>query len=134
MSMEADFRALLVGDAALLVLVSTRIYPSTYAQATVNPAIRYMKVAGATGLDMGGSDGLSEATVQVDVRSTVGASEAINIRDRLVALLHGFQGGEGGSNFRLIQLSTDRGIQYDDTGTTKYYTASMDFDVWYRAA
>jgi hypothetical protein len=134
MSLETDFRALLVGDPALLGLVSTRVYLSTYAQATVSPALRYMKVTGGTGLHMGGSDGLSESTMQVDARSSLSAAEAISIRDAIVARLHGYRGIEGATDFRLIELTSDRGVSFDDTGTTKYYVASLDFDVWSRVA
>lgn len=138
MSMESDFLALLKSDATILGLVTTagktRIYPSTFAQATANPAIRYMKVTGSTGLHMQGSDGLSDAIVQVDVRSSVGAVEAWTIRDALVAKLHGFSGVQGGTDFDRIGLSSDRGVQFDDTGAVKYYVASIDFNVTSRAA
>lgn len=138
MSMEADFLAVLKSDATILGLVTTagvtRIYPSTYAQATANPAIRYMKVTGTIGLHMRGSDGLSDAIVQVDARSSVSFAQALSIRDALVAKLHGFSGVQGGTDFDRIGLSSDRGVQFDDTGAVKYWTASLDFNVTSRAA
>ena len=139
MSLEGDFRALMTGDPAILALVSTRIYAATYPQGSSSPAIRYMKVSGATGVHMGGSDGLSESSMQVDARVAVAdgvsaASVAESIRDAVVNRLHAFRGVEGSTDFRLIELSADRGISFDDTGPTKYYTASLEFTVFSRAA
>jgi hypothetical protein len=133
MSMETDFRALIVGDPTLLGLVSTRVYPSTYAQGATAPAIRYMRVAGGPGLHMQGSDGLDAGLIQVDARAASAAS-ALAVRDALIAKLHGFKGTQGATTFQLIELQGDRGIQFDDTGPTAYYTASLDFAIWAAAA
>jgi hypothetical protein len=136
-SMESDFRAILIGDVTLVGFVATRVYPSTYAQGAISPAIRYTKVVGSTGLNMSGADGLSESTMQVDVRvadSGHAARDAQTIRDRVVELLHGYRGTEGETEFQLIAINSDRGIAFDDAGATKYYSASLDFDVWHRAA
>ncbi len=133
MSMETDFRALLAGDPAIAALVGTRIYPTTYAQATTDPAVRYTKVAGSSGIHMSGADGLSESAIQVDVRA-LDAEDVLDIRDAIVSKLHGFRGGQGETEFRLIILDSDRGITFDATGPKKYYSASLDFNVWSRAA
>ena len=133
MTMEVDFLALLVGNAALAALVVDRIYPSTYDQGAASPALRYSKVAGSTGLHMRGSDGLSSDLMQVDARALT-ALEAMRIRDALVALLHGYSGQLGATAFQLIELNSDRGVQFDETGAEKFYTASLDFDVWSRPA
>lgn len=141
MSMENAFRALLAGDPTILALVTTsgvtRIFPANYAQGTASPAIRFNRVAGAVGLHMGGSDGLDQATVQVDVRAVDSGNavrDCMALRDAIVARLHGYHGIEGGADFRLIELTSDRGISFDDTGATKYYTASLEFNVFSRAA
>lgn len=131
--MEADFRALLATDATLIGLVSTSIYPSTYAQAATSPAVRYFKVTGAPGLHMQGSDGLSSDLMQVDARADT-ASSALAVRDALVARLNTFRGIQGATDFQLISLRDDRGVQFDNTGPQSFYTASLDFDCWSRAA
>jgi hypothetical protein len=131
--METDFRALLAGDGTLAGLVSSRITPSTYAQGTSANAVRYQKVTGSTGLHMQGSDGLNSALMQVDVRAA-NAIEALAIRDAIVSLLHGFRGEQGTTAFQLIQLRDDRGVSFEETGAEKFYTTSLDFDVWSRAA
>lgn len=133
MSLESSFRALLTGDATVAGLVSTRIYPSTYPQSATDPCVRYQKVAGAPGLHMQGSDGLAGETVQVDIRALTAAS-ALSVRDAIVAKLHGFKGTQGDVVFQLIGLDNDRGLEFESTGTKNYYTCSLDFTVWSRAA
>lgn len=132
MSMETDFRALLANDAGVSALVGTHIYPSTYTQGAADPCIRYTKVTGSTGIHMGGSDGLSEATMQVDIRAPSAAS-AFAVRDAVVAKLHAFSGTQGQTDFRLIKLDADRG-SFEKPADTGYYTATLDFTVISRAA
>jgi hypothetical protein len=131
--METDFKNLLTGDPAILALVSTRIYPSTYAQASSDPAARYQKITGNMGLHMQGSDGLSTDLMQVDVRSGT-AAESLALKSAIVARLHGFEGLQGSTNFRLIALRDDRGIKFEKTDSKSYYTASLDFDVYSKQA
>lgn len=131
--MEADFRAILAGHAPLIALVGTRIYPSTYPQGATDPAIRYQKVSGITGLHMQGSDGLTESIMQIDVRATSAAS-ALAVRDVLVALLHPFRGIQGDTDFRLIKVDNDRGIRHEKPVDKDYYTASLDVRIWSRVA
>lgn len=131
MSLEVDFRAVLLADATLAGKVGTRIYPSAYAQGAASPAIRCMRIAGAPGLHMQGSDGLDSALMQVDCRADTAAS-AMSVRDAVVARLHGFSGSQGSTHFQLVALQADRGVQFDDTGPTAYYTASLDFECWSR--
>lgn len=140
MSLESDFRSILTGHAALTALVpAARIFPANYAQGAASPAIRFNKINGATGLHMRGSDGLTETLMQIDVRSKVregvGAhGEVTAVRDVLVALLHPYRGIKGDTDFRLISLDADRGVDFERTGADEYYTATLDFRIWSRAA
>lgn len=131
--MEADFRALLAGDPALVALVATRIYPTVYPQGATDPCIRYRKITGSIGLHMQGSDGLNEDLVQIDVRAATAASAAA-VRDALRALLHAYSGTVGSTSFRLIRLRDDRGIGHEKTDSQEFYTASLDWDVTWRVA
>ena len=131
--MEADFRSLLVGDPALVGLVAARVYPKTYAQATVDPAVRYTRITGGVGVHMRGSDGLFSATMQVDARALT-EKEALAIQDAIIERLHCFRGVEGTTDFRLIVLDSGPRGAFDDTGPKSYFTTSMDFAVSYRAA
>jgi hypothetical protein len=132
-SMEIDFVALLEEAPAVSQLVADRLYPSTFDQATADPCIRWQKVTGAPGLHMGGSDGLDEATMQIDLRGLTAAS-VLEVRDAVVRLLHGWRGNKGDTDFRLIALTSDRGVSFDKTDAEAFYLASLDFDVWSRVA
>ncbi|MFA5897935.1 MAG: DUF3168 domain-containing protein [Hyphomicrobium sp.] len=131
--MEIDFRAILAGDVALIGLVSTRIYPSTYPQSATDPCIRYTKITGSDALHMQGADGLDFSLMQLDVRAASAAS-ALAVRNALRALLNPFSGIQGATDFRLITLRDDRGIRFELTGAQEFYTISLDFDVISRAA
>ena len=143
MSMEIDFRAILASNAGVLAVVGNNpgpkpatgpsIYPSTYATGCAPPAIRYAKVTGAPGLHMGGTDGLSVDLMQIDVRALTAAS-AFAVKDAVISKLHAFTGVQGTTDFRLIALRDDRGVQFETTGQENFYTASLDFDVISRAA
>jgi hypothetical protein len=138
--MEQDFYAILTGHALLTALIpATRITPVQYTQATGNPCLRYTKIDGATGLHMQGSDGLSSTLMQIDVRATdaagvSGYKKVLQVRDVLMSLLHPFRGIVGATEFQLIQLRSDRGVQFEKPGSVEYYTTSLDFDVWSKAA
>lgn len=137
MSMEIDFRSILAADPDITALVSTRIYPATYPQGATSPAMRYQKITGGPGTHMQGSDGLSVNLMQVDLRvadASTAAKDAMTLRDAIVDTLHTFRGVKGGTDFRVISLRDDRGIQFEKTDTGSFYTASLDFDVTSRAA
>jgi len=131
--METDFRALLAEDPTIAGLVSTRIYPANYTQSATNPALRYNKITGAPGLHMQGGDGLDVDVIQVDIRA-VNAIDALNLRDALVSLLHGYSGTKGDTQFQAISLRDDRGTRFETTGAQSFYTRSLDFDISSRAA
>lgn len=141
--MEIDFVAILTGHAPLAVLVpAARITPSQFVQGTAGPCLRYTKIDGFTGLHMKGSDGLTSSLMQIDVRSlaAAGAVPLLAVRNVLIGehgtggLLHPFRGVVGGTDFRLIQLRSDRGVKFEKPGAEEFYTCSLDFDVWSRAA
>jgi hypothetical protein len=138
--MESDFFAILTSHAPLTALIpATRITPVQYTQATGNPCLRYTKIDGITGLHMQGSDGLSSTLMQIDVRG-LSFGSVLAVRNVLVGshgeggLLHPYRGVKGATQFQLIQLRSDRGVQFEKPGSVEYYTTSLDFDVWSKAA
>lgn len=137
--METDFRALLAGAVPIINQVEVRIYPTVYPQNATDPAVRYQKITGSIGLHMQGSDGLSGDLMQVDVRcdaqDQAGAVAKVQaIRTAIVDQLHGFEGIQGSTDFRVIALRDDRGVRFEKTDAKAYYTTSLDFDVWSRRA
>lgn len=65
MTAEADFYAVLAGDAALAALVSDRIYPLAIAQGTPLPAVAYARTDTAYENTLGGSVALSRVRFAV---------------------------------------------------------------------
>jgi len=135
--MEADFYAILTGHTALTNLVpATKITASNYKQGATGTLIRYSKVSGITGIHMTGSDGLSDSLMQIDIRglASSGIGPVMAVRDVLVAVLHPYRGIQGSTDFQVINLTNDRGVQFEKPDTVEYFTCSLDFNVWSRAA
>ena len=130
--METAFLALLTGGAALVTLLAGddgRIVWNHLPQGTPRPAIVLYRVGGSPGIHMQGSDGLINATVQIDVQAT-SVSEMWAIRDAVVALLHGHRDDD----FQLIENISQRQSSEMLEGGGLIHRASLDFDVWAKAA
>jgi len=126
--MEAAIRALLYNSAALVALVpATSIVWNHLPQEKPRPAIVLYRITGAPGIHMQGSDGLLNATVQIDIQATTVASMWA-IRDALLSLLHAHHD----TNLRVIVAQGERQSQEELAGKP-IHRCSMDFDVWYRA-
>lgn len=127
--MEAQLRTLLIGYAPLTSLVggasSPRIVWNYLPQATTRPAIVLFRIAGAPGITMQGSDGLTGSIVQIDVQA-LSVISMWAIRDALITLLHGYRGGVFGGIF----MQGERQDSDELTGGGLVHRSSMDFSVW----
>lgn len=127
--MEAAFRLLLAGHAPLTALVpAARIVWNHLPQATTRPAIVLFRITGALGIHMQGSDGLLGATVQVDVQALTVAS-MWDIRSAIIPRLHGYRD----ETLRGVFVTNERQTSEELAGVL-IHRASLDFDVWARAA
>jgi len=128
--MEQELRALLIAHTPLTALVAQRIVWNHLPQKTTRPAVVLYRVAGAPGLTMQGSDGLTGATVQIDVQA-LSVTSMWAIRDVLVSLLHGYSD----ATFQLISLSSEDQDSDELTGSDNLvHRARLDFNVWAVAA
>lgn len=142
--MEADFRTILTSHAPLVALVpAAQIHADYYPQNAPAKGMRISKITRQIGTHMGGSDGLSSAIMQVDIRTLASGGKAplIAIVNVLIGangtggLLHPFRGVKGSTRFQVVTLTNDRGVDFDKSdGVTEYLTASLDFDVRSSAA
>lgn len=96
-------------------------------QSVARPAIVLYRISGAPGLHMQGSDGLLNATVQIDIQAKTVASMWA-IRDALLTLLH----GQKNFSLRVISANSERQTVEELTNVL-IHRCSMDFDIWYRA-
>lgn len=127
--MEAALRMLLVGYGPLTSLVpAARIVWNHLPQATLRPAIVMFRISGAPGIHMQGSDGLTGATVQIDVQA-LSVVSMWDIRSAVMARLHGYRD----ETLRGIFALSERQSSEDLVGTI-IHRASLDFDVWSRVA
>lgn len=128
--MEEDLRALLTGDTALTALVSTRIYWSAIPQNATDPAVVMYLISGGHLYHMQGVSGLTGNRVQIDVRA-VSQTSAWAVSRAIKDRLSGFRGGQGDTEFAGIFLDSERQGSETPKNVT-YYTASMDFEVWWK--
>lgn len=129
--MEAEFRALLTGHAALTALVAQRIYWGTIPQAAADPCVVMYLISSVTGAHMQGSDRLTESIVQIDIRVAARDSQAAianmwAIRDVIKDRLHAKRITQGNIEFKGIFQQAER-QRSDKPGTVLYHTCSLDF-------
>lgn len=128
--MEASLRAVLITDPALVAIVpADSIVWNHLPQDTPRPAIVLYLISGGPGIHMRGSDGLINATVQIDVQAT-SVNEMWAIRDALLTLLHGY----GSDPFLGIMNIGQRQSSEMLEGGGLLQRASLDFDVWAASA
>lgn len=135
--MEADFLDLLADENSISSLVTTgsttRIAWNIIGQSWADPNVVIYKVAGGVpGYTMEGSDGLVSTVVQINVRATTYAS-MIALRDAITALLSGYTGTKGDTEFLGIFHRSERQAA-EKPGSVLYQTCQLDFDIWSRAA
>ncbi|WP_332717343.1 tail completion protein gp17 [Pelagibacterium mangrovi] len=137
--MEADFRSLIVSASAITALVpASDIRLNFIPQGASAKAVAIYRVSGVPGYVMDGPDGLEESRIQVDVRCSdpknapgSGYSAAFAIAAQIKALLSGFKGTIGGTQFQMIGILAERQSS-EDTDTAFYHRFSIDFQVWHR--
>lgn len=130
--MEEALRTLLVGNAPLAALVSTRIYWNVIAQSAASPAVVMYVISAAPGYHMQGDDRLTSSRVQIDIRATTIAS-AWAVSRAVKALLSGYRGTVSTTKFGGIFLLSER-QRYDKPANSSegFHMVSLDFDVWSR--
>lgn len=126
--MEAEFRALLTGDAAITALVGSHIYWNNVPQEAADLCVRLSKITGAPGYHMGGSDRLESTVVQIDVRALT-VSSMWAVRDAIKTKLDGFKGLQDNIVFQGIFLRDERQTA-EKPGTVLYHRSSTDWDVY----
>ena len=124
MSFQSEFRDHLLASAALVALVSDRIYPSVLPQNATLPAIVYFRVGGRTEGKpiVQTSGGTRNFTVQIQaIAANYDAADAIEraIYDRLDVK---------GTAIGCRPLGETQDL-YDET--TKQYITSSDYSCWY---
>lgn len=136
MSMETDLRALVLSSSAVSTLIGTRYSISALPQGGGAPSIAAMKVTGSVDYHMRGESGLKSDLVQMNLRSIVSLEQAMQLRDAVMALLSGYSGAVGGTEFQGIFLNVggERQFQAQAEGGGMEYSIQLDFSITSRGA
>jgi len=129
MTMQADFRALLTNDPALVALVPVpAIVFGDFVQGRPYPCVTCDMASGATDVAHEGPTGLFQGRVQVDCYAN-DYSQVRAIADRVVTVLNGYRGGSFGGIFHRNEYGRREGATND---ADRPYRVILDFEISWR--
>lgn len=125
---EQAIAELLVADAAVAALVSTRVYFAHAPQNVALPFVVLSRISGIRSHVLGGTVSLVEARVQIDsYASTV--TTARSIANAVRTEINGFRGTQSGVDLQSIQLIDEQdGLE----GDSEIWRVTSDYKVWYQ--
>lgn len=129
MSMEHDLRALVLSSSAVSTLIGTRYSVAALPQGGGAPSIFAIKVSGTVDYHMRGESGIDTDLVQLDLRSTTSMAEAMSLRDAVMAVLSGYSGTVGSTEFYGVFLRQERQSIAQAEGGGMGYLIQLDFDI-----
>lgn len=133
---ERAVQQILLDDADVLAIVSTRIFAAKAEQGAAKPYLIYQMIANEHHEQFGGSAGLAAALIQISGFST-SKSEVLDLKEKVRLAL---QGNEttvtvGADTFDIlsVHLEGDRDVDVDpqDGSDAEIYGFSMDYRVGY---
>lgn len=126
MTFEADFKAYLQADPAIVAIVADRIHPVIVPEGSSLPVVTYQHVFGAPQVSLSGfTSGLTRYLVQVDcwaLTFEAVAALALAVRDRIAA--------DGASTFGMN--ITEYPLADDYEPDTKRYRRAISVACWFR--
>lgn len=129
---ETAIRTLLLADVAVRALVGTRVYSGLPPQRPTAPYVQLWKVDRLSGLTLDGVPTLSVARIQVDCYAgdhdavrTLAAAVNGDDGQTTKGPLHGYVGTVAGVRINRLELSLERGTQFEED--TKLYRVSADY-------
>lgn len=129
--MEEALRSLIVSDAGVGALVSTRVYWRQAPQSVDADFINLTRVSGQRDYHMASPSGLENSRVQADCwASSYSAAKAIA---RAVAnAVSGYKGTVGGKRLQGVFIDSERDDDFETTGgrETRFRT-SLDLILWH---
>ncbi len=134
MSLKSDlYLELSTNAAALIALVSTRIYPDRADQQTAYPYITYQEISNQGVDEFAGTTVLAKTTIQF----SIWASDAVS-RDNVEIALREYLNGKRttfGTTFinRIFNTNNvDAPREPNDGSQNTVFGKFMDFDIWYQ--
>jgi len=129
---ETAIRTLLLADVAVAALVGERVYSGLPPQRPTAPYVQLWKVDKISGLTLDGTRGPNVVRVQVDcyagdhdavraLASAVNGNDSQSTRGPL----HGYVGTVAGVRINRLELSLERGTQFEEDA--KLYRVGADY-------
>ena len=129
--MEESLVALLLAWAPLAALAGNRIHWATRPQGTLPPFVILNRISGIRDTTFQGPSGAVASRVQADCYALT-YSESKALARAMEALLSGYRGSDGSTEFAGIFLESERD-GFDDTDPPdKFYRTSLDFTLWHK--
>lgn len=124
MTVETDFRTLLLVEPTLAASLGNRLYPELLPEDATLPAGIINFVDGGGQLAHSGADGILWARLQVDFYATT-SLEVQQLRDAARRWLNGYRGFMGSTRFEMVQLQLALGQYEPATGRYRRITDWM---------
>ena len=133
MSLEKAVRSILIADATVTGLVSSRVYPQRRPQGTAVPAIVYQNVFQATNEALATQGGIKRTRLSVEVfDSTYGDTKTL--RNAVESALINYTGTTQGETINSLRLESavDIDESKDPAGDFGYFRTILDFVIWHQ--
>lgn len=130
MSMEGDLRTLILASSTITDLIGQRLTWGLLPQSSTMPCISAIKVSGSVEYHMQGASEPNADLVQIDIRDVnTTMARAMSIRDALLALLSGYRGTVGSTEFQGIFMRQERQSFAQAEGGGMGFLIQLDFDI-----
>jgi len=133
MSLEKAVRSILIADATVTGLVSSRVYPQRRPQGTAVPAIVYQNVFQATNEALATQGGIKRTRLSVEVfDKTYGATKTL--RNAVESALINYTGTTEGETIDSLRLESAVDIDESNEpgGDFGYFRTILDFVIWHQ--
>ncbi len=129
--MEQALVALMLADAGITALVSTRIQWVFGPQASTSPYIVMSRVSGVRDYSYQGPTTFIESRVQIDCWGLTYASTK-EVARACETKLSGYRGIQGTTDFKGMFLENERDGFEDDQTPTRHFRVSLDFMILHK--
>lgn len=132
-TIETAIYSILVQDATINGLVSTRIYPNLIPQGKAMPAITYQQISGVRDAVMDGPTGLVAARFQINCWAKK-YNDAKELTEAVRKELDGYSGTVNSRKIEVIMLEDEGDMPQILPGTDvlKRHGKRLDFIVWFK--
>lgn len=133
MSLEKAIRSVLINDATVASLVSTRVYPQRRPMGTSVPAVVYQTVFQETNQALETQAGIQRSRISIDcIDNTYGDTKTL--RNAIQGALINYSGTLEGETIHSVRLESavDIDEQNEPAGEFGFFRTILDFVIWHQ--